>query len=185
MGSDDDRGDYGAEAQCHVLGRKVHGEGALLQSRLTGQTIQHCRDSAEHRRPRRPVEKNGRPRSQGVVSPGERDLRHDLAKQDHAKHHPGAHPIHQHAAQEYDQQAGRRPRCHQCTDHGKSDPPRFMEIDDHERQYQAGAQHREEVPGEEQPGFAGEPRTHFSAPLVEDVLRPSCANGNGVSDVGE
>ena len=36
MGSDDDRGDRGADAKSHVLGRKVHREGALLQRGFRG-----------------------------------------------------------------------------------------------------------------------------------------------------
>ena len=98
MGSDDDRGDRGADAKCHVLGRKVHREGALLPRGFHGQTIEHRRDRAEHRCPRRPVDQDGRPRCQRVMSPGERNLGDDLTQQDHAKHRSGAHPVEERTA---------------------------------------------------------------------------------------
>ena len=42
----------------------------------------------------------------------------DLTKQNHAKHHPGAHPVHQRTAHQYDNQADCRPRRQQCSNHG-------------------------------------------------------------------
>jgi hypothetical protein len=56
MGSDDDRGDRSADAECHVLGRKVHREGALLSCGFRSQTMEHRRDPRKHRCPRRPVD---------------------------------------------------------------------------------------------------------------------------------